>query len=336
MTLNVSTIGENPQLPGITAETFVPDQLIAGNLKLVTDTVTIAANQVLPRGALLGQSLLGTVAASTGKTFASGTIAVAALPTAGDTVTIAGTAVTFVAANPVGNQVLISATAAATAVNFVNFLVGSSDANLVKCTYSLSGSTITATAAAIGTGGNAITLATSDSSAFTLSGATLSGGTANAGTATVGSISAGPNLKTGNYTVVLTSATQGNVFDPTGDQLGVTTMGTAFTDSQITFTITTGGSPAAGDQFVLTAARGSGGYVLATASATDGSQSPTAILVNNVDTTLGAKTAGVYLMGEFNVNAMTFGAGITVAAAKAALRPLDIFLKNAVSAADPS
>jgi hypothetical protein len=336
MTLNVTSYGENSQQPGIFAETFIPDQLIAGNLKLVTDTVTIGGSQVLPRGALLGLSNLGTIAASTGKTFASGTIVVAAVPTAADTVTIAGTAVTFVAANPVGNQVLIGATAAATAVNFVNFLIGSGDTNLVKCTYSLSGSTITVTAAAIGTGGNALTLATSDVPAFTLSGATLSGGTANAGTATVGSISAGAYLKTGNYTVVLTSATQGNVFDPTGDQLGVATMGTAFTDSQINFTITTGGSPAAGDQFVLTAARGTGNYVLATASATDGSQIPVAILANTTDPTGGPVTAGVYLMGEFNVNAMTFGAGITVAGAKAALRQFDIFLKSSVSATDPS
>jgi hypothetical protein len=336
MTLNVTSYGENSQQPAIFAETFIPDQLVAGNLKLVTDTVTIGGNQVLPRGALLGLSSLGTIAASTGKAFASGTIAVAAVPTAGDTVTIGGTAVTFVAANPVGNQVLIGATAAVTAVNFVNFLIGSSDTNLVKFTYSLNGSTITTTAAAIGTGGNALTLATSNGSAFTVSGATLSGGTANAGTATVGSISAGTNLKTGNYTVVLTSATQGNVFDPTGDQLGTTTMGTAFSDSQINFTITTGGSPAAGDQFVLTAALGSGNYVLATASATDGSQIPSVILANTADPTGGPVKAGVYLMGEFNVNAMTFGAGITVAAAKAALRPLDIFLKSSVSATDPS
>lgn len=336
MALPVTSIGENPQQPSIYAETFIPDQLIAGNLKIVSDTVTIGGNQVLSRGALLGLSSLGTVSASTGKVFASGTITVAAVPNAGDTVTIAGTAVTFVAANPSGNQVLIGATAAATALNFVNFLVGSSDSNLVKLTYSLNGSVITATSATIGTSGNALTLATSDGSAFTLSGATLSGGTDNTGTATVGSISAGSKLKTGNYTVTLTSATQGNVLDPSGALLGVMTMGTAFTDPQIGFTITTGGSPAAGDTFVLTAAAGSGNYVLATAAATDGSQNPVAILANTTDPTSGPVSAGVYLMGEFNTNAMTFGAGISIAAAKVALRPLGIFLKNAVSMADPS
>jgi len=34
---------------------FVPDQLIAGNLKLVTRDVTIGENQTLPRGAVVGQ-----------------------------------------------------------------------------------------------------------------------------------------------------------------------------------------------------------------------------------------------------------------------------------------
>lgn len=336
MTLLVNQIGENPQLPSIYAETFIPDQLIAGNLKLVTDTVTIGGSQVLPRGALLGLSSLGTISSSTGKAFASGTVTVAAVPVAGDTVTIAGTAVTFVAANPSGNQVLIGATAAATAVNFVNFLVGSSDSNLIKATYSLNGAVLTVTAAAIGTGGNALTLATSDGTAFTLSGATLSGGTANTGTATVGSISAGAKLKTGNYVITLTSSTQGTVVDPGGAVIGTMTMGTAFTDPQINFTVTTGGSPAAGDSFVLAAAAGSGQYVLATAAALDGSQNPLAILATTTDPTSGPQAAGVYIMGEFNTNAMTFGEGISIAAAKASLRSLGIFLKNAVSAADPS
>jgi hypothetical protein len=55
MTLIVSTIGENPQQPGISAETFIPDQLIAGNLKLVTQPIVLAAGAQLPRGTVLGQ-----------------------------------------------------------------------------------------------------------------------------------------------------------------------------------------------------------------------------------------------------------------------------------------
>lgn len=336
MVLSVSSTGDNPQQPGISAETYIPDQLIAGAQKLVTDTVPIGGSTVLQRGSVLGLSSFGSLVTSTGKAFASGTVAVAALPTVGDTLTIGGTAITFVAANPFGNQVQIGATTAATAQALLAFLTSSVDTNLVKFGYSLSSSTITATAAVIGTGGNALTLATSNSTAFTLSGATLSGGTANTGTATIGTVSAGKTLRSGNYTVVLTSATVGNVFDPNGAELGQATMGTQFVDVQLSFLITTGGSPAAGDTFVLTAAIGSGSYVLATAAATDGSQYPIAILADFSDPTGGAVNGPVYLEGEFNVNAMTFGAGISAASAKTALRPLGIYLKNALSAADPS
>ncbi|GAN97968.1 phage protein [Komagataeibacter europaeus NBRC 3261] len=34
---------------------FVPDQLVAGNMKLVTRTVTFGASQTLPRGAVVGR-----------------------------------------------------------------------------------------------------------------------------------------------------------------------------------------------------------------------------------------------------------------------------------------
>ena len=54
MTLTVNQIGDNPQQPGIYAETFIPDQLIAGNLKLVTGNGTLDAG-TLQRGAVLGQ-----------------------------------------------------------------------------------------------------------------------------------------------------------------------------------------------------------------------------------------------------------------------------------------
>ncbi|MBK3798265.1 head decoration protein [Azospirillum brasilense] len=61
MSLSISTIGDNAFTPGVTAATYVPDQLIAGRFPLTTDTVTLAAGQNLPRGAVLG------VITSTGK-----------------------------------------------------------------------------------------------------------------------------------------------------------------------------------------------------------------------------------------------------------------------------
>lgn len=56
MTLTPTQYGDNPFQPGVFAETYQPDQLIAGNEHLVTDTQTLAQNAtVQPRGALLGK-----------------------------------------------------------------------------------------------------------------------------------------------------------------------------------------------------------------------------------------------------------------------------------------
>jgi hypothetical protein len=62
--------------------------------------------------------------------------------------------------------------------------------------------------------------------------------------------------------------------------------------------------------------------------ASDGTQTAYAILAEDVDATSADKTAAVYLFGEFNSGALTLGTGWTLAAAKAALRPLGIYLKT--------
>ncbi|MFZ5274746.1 head decoration protein [Enterobacter asburiae] len=51
----VEVIGDNPYTPGMQSYTYVPDQLIAGNLHLVTDTVDIGGADPLVRGSILGQ-----------------------------------------------------------------------------------------------------------------------------------------------------------------------------------------------------------------------------------------------------------------------------------------
>ena len=48
-------MGENTSIPSINAETFIPDQLIAGGLKLVTATVTLSGSGKIARGTVLGQ-----------------------------------------------------------------------------------------------------------------------------------------------------------------------------------------------------------------------------------------------------------------------------------------
>jgi hypothetical protein len=113
---------------------------------------------------------------------AQGTATFSANPSANDTLTIAGSAVTFVASGATGLQVNIGATLAATLANLMTLLTTSADTGLVKCSYSLFGSVLTIAAnqtvnagAQAGSAGNALTLAKS-STAITLSGATLSGG----------------------------------------------------------------------------------------------------------------------------------------------------------------
>ncbi|WP_407146242.1 hypothetical protein [Bradyrhizobium sp. ORS 86] len=118
-----------------------------------------------------------------GPTPASGTASFSANPAANDTLTIAGSAVTFVASGATGLQVNIGASLAVTLSNLLAMLQASADAGLVKCTYSLSGTVLSITANQMqgtgtnaGTGGNALALAKS-STVITLSGATLAGGT---------------------------------------------------------------------------------------------------------------------------------------------------------------
>lgn len=94
---------------------------------------------------------------------------------AADTLTVNGTAITFVAVAPSGSQVLVAPTVAGTAANLLTFLSASVDSNIDKMTYTLALTLITVTAVVSGTAGNAYTLAKS-SSHITISGGTLSGG----------------------------------------------------------------------------------------------------------------------------------------------------------------
>lgn len=80
----------------------------------------------------------------------------------------------------------------------------------------------------------------------------------------------------------------------------------------------------------------SGKYTIATAAANDGSQTPVAILVDDVDASAADAIGGLYAMGEFNERAVILGAGITVAAAKTALEAQNIYLKSSISASDPT
>ncbi|MOA65169.1 hypothetical protein D3C78_1914600 [compost metagenome] len=54
---------------------------------------------------------------------------------------------------------------------------------------------------------------------------------------------------------------------------------------------------------------------------------PTAILDQDIDTVSGAKNAPIRLTGQVLGSQLTLGEGMTLAAAKAALRPLCLFIR---------
>lgn len=50
-----TTYGAPPFQPGMTSDVFIPDQLIAGDLKIVTDDAIITGGAVYKRGTVLGK-----------------------------------------------------------------------------------------------------------------------------------------------------------------------------------------------------------------------------------------------------------------------------------------
>lgn len=226
MTLNVSTIGDNPQQPGIYAETYVPDQLIAGNLKLVTQPIVLAAG-TLQRGTVLGQQTTSSVEVTAGTNTGNGTV-------------------------------------------------------------------------------------------------------------TLTSLGATPTY--GPFVLTAKTATDFGVVDPEGNVLADATVGTAYAGSpEINFKINAGGTAfVAGDSFTLLVVNATGNYIESVKTASDGSQNPVGILVDYADASGGPVTTDIYVLGEFNQNAITFDPSWTLPLLRAALQPLGIFLKNSVSAADPS
>lgn len=76
----------------------------------------------------------------------------------------------------------------------------------------------------------------------------------------------------------------------------------------------------------------SGKLTLSLAAAGDGSQVPMGVLVDDYDATGGDVNCGIYIKGEFDQLALTYGTGHTAASVKNGLRALGIYIKPAVSA----
>ena len=161
-----------------------------------------------------------------------------------------------------------------------------------------------------------------------------------------------PNALVGVYTVRCVEAvTNGGKFvvtGPDGDQIGFPIIpagggGSITFSNHIKFALTDAGTDfIVGDGFDITVAAGDGTFIRSVKTAVDGSQYPVGVLVDAVDASGGSKVAGIYRQGQFNQGAIVYDAswGGSLALAVAALRPLllplGIFLKDAVSAADPT
>ncbi|HEY1035553.1 MAG TPA: head decoration protein [Pseudoxanthomonas sp.] len=74
-----------------------------------------------------------------------------------------------------------------------------------------------------------------------------------------------------------------------------------------------------------------GKYTLSASASSDGSQTPKAILADDVNASGGDKDAIVYLSGDFNEDALTYGTGHTAASVREGLRDLNIYLHTPVS-----
>jgi hypothetical protein len=141
--------------------------------------------------------------------------------------------------------------------------------------------------------------------------------------------------KLGAYTATcITAAANGGIFrveDPDGNVLGDVAVGATFTDD-IKFVIADGATDfIVSDKFTVTVAAGSGKYKLSAAASVDGSQVPDLVLAETCDATDGDKTALAYARGDFVTNALTLGAGHTVASITEGLRAKGITLMSAVA-----
>jgi len=76
----------------------------------------------------------------------------------------------------------------------------------------------------------------------------------------------------------------------------------------------------------------SGKYNLSLSAAADGSQTPIAILAEDVDASAGDKAGIAYISGDFNESRIVFGTAHTADTVRAGLRDLNIYLHKPAAA----
>jgi hypothetical protein len=79
---------------------------------------------------------------------------------------------------------------------------------------------------------------------------------------------------------------------------------------------------------VLGKVAASGKYVLSVSAATDGSQVPAAILVDDINASGGDAAVLGYTRGDFLASGLTLGAGHTVASVSVAFKDIGIFIST--------
>lgn len=158
----------------------------------------------------------------------------------------------------------------------------------------------------------------------------------NTGNGVLAGVAAGAGAQVGVYRLICVEpAANGGVFtveDPNGVEIGRANVGVAF-NTQIQVTIGDGAVDfIAGDSFTITVSGGTEKFLKSLAAAVDGSQVPVGILAQDTDVTAGDKKDAVYFTGEFNENAVIFGAGHTADSTRWALSQKNIYLRKPVGA----
>jgi len=148
-------------------------------------------------------------------------------------------------------------------------------------------------------------------------GATTANGS-NTGNGTVTGAAMGENALNGTYTLTCTAiAANGGTFSvtaPDGDALPDASVGSAYANEQINFTINDGATDfALGDSFTIAIDAGSNKLTAAIKTAVDGSNKPNSILVHDIDASLADKACQRYVAGCFHNNELTWDASFTAA-----------------------
>lgn len=166
----------------LSAGSFSPTQFVLGG-PVKTQQVLVLTGEDLDKYAAIGLNAAGKAVAwdpdaltQTGDVFAHGVLTFGGQPTADDTVTIAGHAITFKASGATGAQVNIGGTATLTATALAAYL--NTNTSTVLVTAQQEGTRLTLEANTVGAAGNAVTMAKSGTYP-TLSAATLTGGADN-------------------------------------------------------------------------------------------------------------------------------------------------------------